>query len=253
MPGDKILRVADLSKTYREGETEVRAVWSVTFATGHGEFVGIVGPSRSGKTTTLAMLCGLLTPTSGSIKLDGREITGLGVRQLMEYRRLSVGYVYQTNNLLPFMTARQNLMVMTWIGASTAEGKRRTGRFIEQLGLSQRADALATQLSGGERQRVAIGRALMNDPEIVQVDEPTANLDSVRGRQVVEMLVRETKDRNKLAIMVAHDLAMAPPWPTASTRCMMVSFPRRLSHSRHGLTSYVKKLNGFWHTIPTRW
>src|SRR5690606_31608533 len=145
---------------------------------------------------------------NGSINLNGREITELSPRELTEYRRLSVGYVFQANNLLPFLTVRENLLVMSWIGARKDEGKQRADQLIEELGLSHRADALATQLSGGERQRVAIGRALMNDPEIVLVDEPTANLDSVRGRQVVEMLVRETKDRNKLTIMVTHDLDM---------------------------------------------
>ncbi|MEZ4523798.1 MAG: ABC transporter ATP-binding protein [Thermomicrobiales bacterium] len=206
---DDMLAVTDLTKVYREGDREVHAVRDVSFTAGHGEFVAIVGPSGSGKTTTLAMLGGLLTPTRGSILLNGREVTGLSPRQLTEYRRVSVGYVFQANNLLPFLTARENLMVMCSIGACKGNGRERSNRLIEELGLSQRADALATQLSGGERQRVAIGRALMNDPEIVLVDEPTANLDSVRGRQVVEMLVRETKERNKLAIMVTHDLAMA--------------------------------------------
>lgn len=204
-----MLSVSNLTKTYQEGDREVQAVRDVNFGGEPGEFIAIVGPSGSGKTTTLAMLGGLLTPTNGSINLNGREITELSPRELTEYRRLSVGYVFQANNLLPFLTVRENLLVMSWIGARKDEGKPRADQLIEELGLSHRADALATQLSGGERQRVAIGRALMNDPEIVLVDEPTANLDSVRGRQVVEMLVRETKDRNKLTIMVTHDLDMA--------------------------------------------
>ncbi len=208
---DDMLTVTDLTKTYRDGDREVKAVREASFTAGHGEFVAIVGPSGSGKTTMLAMLGGLLTPTSGSITLNGREITGLSARQLTEYRRLSVGYVFQANNLLAFLTARENLMVMCSIGACKGNGRERADRLIEELGLTERADAVATRLSGGERQRVAIGRALMNDPEIVLVDEPTANLDSVRGRQVVEMLMRETKDRNKLAIMVTHDLCHGRP------------------------------------------
>src|SRR5690606_16776480 len=159
-----MLSVSNLTKTYQEGDREVQAVRDVNFGGEPGEFIAIVGPSGSGKTTTLAMLGGLLTPTNGSIHLNGRAITELSPRQLTEYRRLSVGYVFQANNLLPFLTVRENLLVMSWIGARKDEGKPRADQLIEELGLSHRADALATQLSGGERQRVAIGRALMNDP-----------------------------------------------------------------------------------------
>lgn len=204
-----MLAIAGLTKTYGDGAQAVRAVRDVTFSVRRGEFVAIVGPSGSGKTTMLAMIGGLLTPTSGVINLGERDITSLPPRQVVEYRRRSVGYVFQSNNLLPFLTARENLLVMCAIGACSEEGARRCDQLLAELGLEQRAHTLATQLSGGERQRVAVGRALMNDPEIVLVDEPTANLDSVRGKQVVEMLVQETKERDKLAIMVTHDLEMA--------------------------------------------
>jgi putative ABC transport system ATP-binding protein len=204
------LAVHDLSKTYGQGEQAVQAVRRATFSTEPGEFVAVVGPSGSGKTTLLAMIGGLLTPTSGSIVVNGRDIAGLSSAQQAAYRRESVGYVFQANNLLPFLTARENLLVMSRItGANRRAARRRADQLLEELGLTRRADALATELSGGERQRVAIGRALMNDPELVLVDEPTASLDSARGRQVVESLIYEVKSREKLGLMVTHDMAMA--------------------------------------------
>lgn len=204
------LEVSILNKIYGGGEQAVHAVRDVSFATAPGEFVAVVGPSGSGKTTLLAMIGGLLTPTSGSIQVNGRDIAHLGGRQQAEYRRRSVGYVFQANNLLPFLTARENLMVVNAIGGgSRRDASGRARQLLDELGLTSRAGALATQLSGGERQRVAIGRALMNNPELVLVDEPTASLDSQRGRQVVQSLIAEVKGRGKLGIMVTHDMEMA--------------------------------------------
>ncbi|MCC7088602.1 MAG: ABC transporter ATP-binding protein [Chloroflexi bacterium] len=204
------LKVRDLSKTYGHGEQAVRAVRNASFSTEPGEFVAVVGPSGSGKTTLLAMVGGLLTPTSGTIEVNGRDIAGLNAGQQAAYRRESVGYVFQANNLLPFLTARENLQMISRItGANGRAARQRADQLLEELGLTNRANAVATELSGGERQRVAIGRALMNDPELVLVDEPTASLDSARGRQVVESLIQEVKSRGKLGLMVTHDMAMA--------------------------------------------
>ena len=204
------LRVHELSKTYGSGDQAVQAVKDASFSTEPGEFVAVVGPSGSGKTTLLAMIGGLLTPTSGRIEVNGRDIARLSRGQQAAYRRESVGYVFQANNLLPYLTARENLLVMSRITGGRGRGVgARADQLLEELGLTKRARALATELSGGERQRVAIGRALMNDPELVLVDEPTASLDSARGRQVVESLIQEVKSRGKLGLMVTHDLAMA--------------------------------------------
>lgn len=203
------LRVSDLSKTYGHGDNAVQAVRHVSFEVGPGEFVALVGPSGSGKTTLLAMIGGLLTPTSGTIEVNGRDITTLSGRQKAAYRRTSVGYVFQANNLLPFLTARENLLVMGAVNGRLGEARTMATRLLEELGLRHRATAIATELSGGERQRVAIARALMNRPELVLVDEPTANLDSARGKQVVLTLIKEVKARDLLGIMVTHDLAMA--------------------------------------------
>jgi len=205
-----LLDVRGLGKTYDSGAAAVQAVRDVSFTANAGDFVAIVGPSGSGKTTLLAMIGGLLAPTTGSILVGGRDIARMSSRELARYRRDSVGYVFQANNLLPYLTGRENLMVI----ASIRRGDRRAAsaradRLLGELGVVGRAGAVATELSGGERQRIAIGRALMNDPLFVLVDEPTASLDSVRGRQVVELLMTEVKSRDKLGIMVTHDLAMA--------------------------------------------
>lgn len=204
------LSVSGLSKTYGQGETEVNAVKDVSFNCAAGEFVAIVGPSGSGKTTLLAMIGGLLTPSAGTIEVDGRDISRLTRGEQAAFRRKSVGYVFQANNLLPFLTARENLMVIQSISrGNRKDAEEHSNRLLQELGLEKRSRALASELSGGERQRVAIGRALMNDPRFVLVDEPTASLDSERGRQVVESLVKEVKTRDKLGIMVTHDLQMA--------------------------------------------
>lgn len=204
------LVVQGLEKTYGSGDDAVRAVRNVSFETRPGEFVALVGPSGSGKTTLLAMVGGLLAPTGGRILVNDREVGGTSKRDLARYRREMIGFVFQANNLLPFLTARENLLVPAILGSTDKkEAEARADRLLEELGLTKRRNALATQLSGGERQRVAIARALMNDPRLVLVDEPTASLDSARGRQVVESLIQEVRSRDVLGIMVTHDMAMA--------------------------------------------
>jgi putative ABC transport system ATP-binding protein len=204
------VRVQELSKTYGSGSHAVRAVREVSFEASEGEFISVVGPSGSGKTTLLAMMGALLKPTSGIVEVHGRDISSISERDQARFRREQVGYVFQANNLIPYLTARENLLLMRTIsGKNGKDGKRRADQLLEELGLTARANALATELSGGERQRVAIARALMNDPRLVLVDEPTASLDSERGKQVVESLIEEVKGRGKLGIMVTHDMAMA--------------------------------------------
>jgi putative ABC transport system ATP-binding protein len=204
------LTVTDLNKTYGSGALAVHAVRDVSFATQPGDFIAIVGPSGSGKTTLLAMIGGLLTPSSGGIRVNDREITRLSSAERAAYRRDAVGFVFQANNLIPFLTARENLLIMNEIGSGSRRAAAdQADRLLEELGLTSRANALATELSGGERQRVAIGRALMRDPLLVLVDEPTANLDSEQGERVVRSLMAEVKARDKLGLMVSHDVRMA--------------------------------------------
>lgn len=204
------LAATDLNKTYGSGPLAVHAVRDVSFGTEPGDFVAIVGPSGSGKTTLLAMIGGLLRPTSGSIRVSDQEISRLSDGERARYRRDRVGCVFQANNLILFLTARENLTIMYEIGpGSRREAANRADGLLEELGLTSRAHALASQLSAGERQRVAIARALMRDPWLILVDEPTANLDSERGEQVVRSLIAEVKGRQKLGIMVTHDTRMA--------------------------------------------
>ncbi len=205
-----VLKVRALEKTYGSGEGMVHAVRSVNFSGEPGEFLAVVGPSGSGKTTLLAMIGGLLRPSEGRIEVDGTDVAGFSGRAAAAFRRSTVGYVFQANNLVPFLTVRENLMLMRAIGAAPKDAAReRAESLIEEMGLKQRANAVATTLSGGERQRVAIARALMNQPKLVLVDEPTSSLDSTQGKRIVEALVAEVKERQVLGIMVTHDLAMA--------------------------------------------
>lgn len=204
------LEVTGLTKTYGKGRIAVNAVRDATFTIEEGQFTAIVGPSGSGKTTMLSMLGGLLTPTSGSINMDGQYVEKLTSREKQIYRRDHVGFIFQTNNLLPFLTARENLLLMSYIGPGGKHAMRqRAQQLLDEMELIPRSDALSTELSGGERQRVAIARALMRDPDIVLADEPTANLDSELGQLVVQTLRNSVKDRNKIGLMVTHDLDMA--------------------------------------------
>jgi putative ABC transport system ATP-binding protein len=202
--------VSNVSKTYDQGDDAVYAVRDVSLTCESGEFIALVGPSGSGKTTLLAMIGGLLTPSTGRIMVGSTDVSALKGSKQSQYRRDQVGYVFQSNNLIPYLTVRENLMLIRAIGAKgRGTAGQRADQLIEELGLGKRRNALASELSGGERQRVAIGRALMNDPDLVLVDEPTASLDSARGKQVVASLLEEVKSRNKVGIMVTHDLTMA--------------------------------------------
>jgi putative ABC transport system ATP-binding protein len=208
--GTEVLRVERACKVYGSGHTATTAVADATFEAAAGEFLALVGPSGSGKTTLLAMLGGLLTPSGGRILAGGTDLGTLNGKQLARYRRERVGFVFQGYNLLPYLTARGNLLAIPRIaGKLDRAARERAEQLLEELDLGERADNYPAQLSGGERQRVAIGRALMNDPSLILVDEPTANLDSTRGRQVVEMLKAEVARRGKTAIMVTHDPRMA--------------------------------------------
>jgi len=198
-----------LTKVFGSGDTAVEAVRDVSFSVRTGEFVAIVGPSGSGKTTLLAMLGGLLIATNGRVVVGGSDISRWSEAQRARFRRERVGFVFQGFNLVPYLTAEQNLLVIPSIsGKVSREARARARQLLRELGVERRAHHLPGELSGGERQRVAIGRALMNDPLLVLVDEPTSNLDSERGNEVVHSLAEEVKMRNKIGIMVTHDRRM---------------------------------------------
>lgn len=207
---DALLSVRNVSKVYTSGDSEVFAVSDATMAVDQGEFVSLLGPSGSGKTTLISMIGGLLSPTTGTITVAGTDVAALSRRDLTRFRAERVGFVFQSANLVPFLNARENLLYVSTLQKRIGrrEAQRRADELLDELGLGARAKNLPEQLSGGERQRVAIGRALMNDPDLILVDEPTAALDTKLGRQVVELLAREIKQRGKTGVMVTHDLRM---------------------------------------------
>ena len=203
---DLALKMDGVRKTYRMGDEEVVALDDATLAVGSDEIVALVGPSGSGKTTLCSIAGGILSATAGSIVVGGRDISDYSPKQLTEFRRESVGFVFQSVNLVPFLTARENLLVVDELGPRTgAKAKERADQLLEELGLADRAGNLPGQLSGGQKQRVAIGRALMNEPELVLFDEPTSALDSKLGDQVVHLIRDEMKARGTAAIIVTHD------------------------------------------------
>jgi putative ABC transport system ATP-binding protein len=208
MMGDKLL-FENVSKIYGEGDNKVIALDDISLNVRAGEFVAIVGPSGSGKSTFLSIAGALLSPSEGRLLLNDEDITTLTPKELTRVRLDKIGFVFQSSNLVPYLTVRDQLLLLSeLIGKRDKKTVKKADELLSHLGLGHRADHLPEALSGGERQRVAIARSLMNDPEIILADEPTASLDSKRGRDVVEMLAYEVKSRNKAAIMVTHDERM---------------------------------------------
>ena len=200
------LQMEGVRKTYRVGDEEVVALDHADLTVGSDEIVALVGPSGSGKTTLCSIAGGILSPTEGTIVVGGRDISGYSSRQLTEFRRDSVGFVFQTVNLIPFLTARENLLVVDEIGSrDRRRARKRADQLLEELGLDDRASNLPSQLSGGQKQRVAIGRSLMNEPALVMFDEPTSALDSKLGDQMVRLIREEMKSRGTAAVIVTHD------------------------------------------------
>lgn len=206
-PSTPALALSKARKVYGSDDQQVVALNDVDLTVASDEMLILVGPSGSGKTTLLTVAGALLRPTSGSVKVGGEEITGLDDRALARFRREQVGFVFQSVNLVPFLTARENLLVVRQFGDAKidAAAKERADQLLEELGLGGKGNNLPSQLSGGQKQRVAIGRALMNDPSLVLVDEPTSALDSELGQQVMDLLRREIKGRGVAAIIVTHD------------------------------------------------
>jgi len=200
----------NISKTYNDGDSLATTVLDqVSIQVKAGELVAVVGPSGSGKSTFLSIAGALLSPTSGKILIDDIEISNLPANKLNEFRLSKIGFIFQMSNLIPYLTVKDQLLLIAELaGIKNKIAEKKANELIEQLGLSKRMRNYPENLSGGERQRVAIARALMNDPEVIFADEPTASLDSERGRSVVEMLSKEVKQRQKAAIMVTHDKRM---------------------------------------------
>jgi putative ABC transport system ATP-binding protein len=203
------LEVKDLIKTFALDGTTINAVDGVSFQVKSGEFVALVGPSGSGKTTMLSILAALLSPTSGQVLIDGQDLARMNDKQRVTLRREKIGFTFQANNLIPFLTAQENVEFMLRLnGQANKVGRARSLEILSRLGLNDRLHNLPAQLSGGQQQRVAIARALIHNPSVVLADEPTASLDTERAFQVVETFANLIHENNRAGIIVTHDLRM---------------------------------------------
>jgi putative ABC transport system ATP-binding protein len=204
-----MIAVIDAVKTY-QGKRLVRALDGVSFTVGAGEMVAVMGPSGSGKSTLLHLLGGLDQATSGSVRLDGNELTGLADDSLTRVRRDKIGFIFQFFNLLPTLSAYDNVALPMRLQRRPPAVVRQTaGRFLELVGLGKRADHLPDELSGGECQRVAIARALVMAPRVLLADEPTGNLDTKTGGEILELLARINREIGSTLVMVTHDAGAA--------------------------------------------
>lgn len=204
----KILEVKNLCKTYGKGETEVKALNNVSFSVDKGEFVAIIGPSGSGKSTLLHILGGVDVPTSGSVIINGEDISKLNETALAIFRRRQIGLIYQFYNLIPILTVEENLTLPLRLDGRKPD-ERQTEYLVKTLGLENRLDHLPNQLSGGQQQRVSIGRALINNPALMLADEPTGNLDSENSKEIVSLLRKFNKEQNQTVIIITHDERIA--------------------------------------------
>lgn len=204
----KILEITNLSKVYGKGETEVKALDNVSFSVEQGEFVAIVGPSGSGKSTLLHILGGVDVATSGTVIINGTDISKLDETALAIFRRRQIGLIYQFYNLIPILTVEENMTLPLLLDGRKPNDSQ-LNLLVEKLGLENRLNHLPNQLSGGQQQRVSIGRALLNNPAILLADEPTGNLDSNNSKEIIELLHKINRESNQTVIIITHDERIA--------------------------------------------
>lgn len=205
------LELSNVTKVYQEGEFSTTALQNLSLSVELGEFIAIVGPSGSGKSTFLSIAGALLQPSSGEVTINGVNLASMSEKKLSDVRLSQIGFILQTSNLLPYLTVLEQLLVVKKMaGTITPEDHRFAKELLDDIGLGKKLNKYPHQLSGGERQRTAIARAFINDPGIILADEPTANLDTERAHEVVALIAKEVKSRNKAAIMVTHDERMLP-------------------------------------------
>lgn len=204
----EVLEVKELTKIYGSGDNQVTALDHVSFQVKKGEFVAIVGASGSGKSTLMNLMGGIDRPTSGSVVVDGEPIFEMSESALAIFRRRNIGIVYQFYNLIPNLTVDENIMLPCLLDNRKPDAQKLT-KIIEMTGLSHRRDHLPGELSGGQQQRVSVGRALINDPAFLLADEPTGNLDSKAGREIMELLTAANRKENQTLILITHDEKIA--------------------------------------------
>jgi ABC-type lipoprotein export system ATPase subunit len=205
-----LYRLEDITKRYGEGQAQVTALDRVSLTVDSGEFVAVAGPSGSGKSTLLLLLGALDRPSSGWLSFDGRDLAELPDSELARLRLEAFGFVFQQFNLIPTMTAEENVeAALAPAGLPAASRHERARELLDQVGLAARREHLPTQLSGGEQQRVAIARALANEPRVLLADEPTGNLDSAIGEEVLGVLRRVSEEHGQTLVLVTHDRGIA--------------------------------------------
>ncbi len=201
-----MIELRHVSKSYRRGDQRVPVLRDLSLVVRQGEFLALMGPSGSGKSTLLNLIAGIDRPDSGEIVIDGRDISKLSESELARWRAANVGFIFQFYNLIPVLTAFENVALpLQLTDLSESEKKARVSRALEMVGLSDRADHTPSELSGGQQQRVAIARALITDPALIVADEPTGDLDRQSAQDVLQMLGRLNRDMGKTILMVTHD------------------------------------------------
>lgn len=220
---EEFVKLKDITKVYHMGEVEIRAADNINFSIKKGEFVVIVGPSGAGKTTVLNILGGMDTATGGTLTVDGKDITVYDSRQLTGYRRDDIGFVFQFYNLIPNLTALENVELALQICKDPLDAKK----VLEDVGLGDRLDNFPAQLSGGEQQRVSIARALAKNPKLLLCDEPTGALDYNTGKAILKLLQNMCRERGMTVIVITHNQALAP-------------MADRLIHIKNGQVSHME-------------
>lgn len=203
------ITLTNVTKVYQEGEFSTTALENFSLNVANGEFIAIIGPSGSGKSTFLSIAGALLKATEGQVLIDDIDIATLSEKELSKVRLSKIGFILQTSNLLPYLSVLDQLLIVKKMGGSIKSTDREFAKeLLTEIGLGEKLHKFPHQLSGGERQRTAIARSFMNDPSIILADEPTANLDTKRAHEVVSLIAKEVKARNKAAVMVTHDERM---------------------------------------------
>lgn len=200
----KLIELQGVTKKFNDGNKEVLALKETDFSVKSGEFVAIIGPSGSGKSTFLTIIGGLQTPTDGKVLIREQKFSEVGIKERSKMRFEEIGFILQASNLVPFLTVENQMRLVNKVEKTKYE-KDKAEKLFEELGITKLRNKYPSDLSGGERQRVAIARALYHDPSVILADEPTASLDTEKAFEVVEILARETKSKNKATIMVTHD------------------------------------------------
>ena len=200
------IEVKNVTKTFKDGDTTIEALKETNFSVEKGEFVAVIGPSGSGKSTFLTIIGGLQTPTEGEVRINNQAFSGKKEKERAKLRFDEIGFILQASNLVPFLTVKKQLVLVDKVAKQKANKKGLD--LLKQLEVESLENKYPEELSGGERQRVAIARALYNDPTIILADEPTASLDTEKAYEVVKILAKEAKEREKAIIMVTHDLRL---------------------------------------------